>query len=149
MSGTIVISLGNPQMRDDGIGTRLVNDLAAEHAGVEFADAGTSGMRVLPLIAHRKKAILVGCVQMSAEPGTIRRFTLDDPAVRNVLAHLTNFHGSLLEILQTSYRQRELPNEVVIFGIEPVKVSPGEGLSPVLEEQLDFYRQLIGKELTT
>lgn len=148
MRDTIIIGLGNLQMRDDGIGIRLVQDLATQYAGgVVFADAGTSGMRVLHLIAGRKKAVLIGCAQMNAEPGTIRRFTFGDTAVRNLLAHLTNHEGSLLEILDLSRRQGELPDEVVIFGIEPIKVSPGESLSPVLEEQLGYYRQLIIKEV--
>jgi len=150
MCDTIVIGLGNPLMGDDGIGIRLVNDLAVEFAGdaVEFADAGTSGMCVLHLIAGRKKAFLIDCALMNADPGTIRRFTPDDITARNILAHLSNHEGSLLEILDLSRRLGELPEEVVIFGIEPVRVSPGEYLSPTLAEQLDYYRQFIGKELS-
>ena len=149
MSDTIVIGLGNPLMRDDGVGVRLVHELAADFAGggVEFADAGTSGMSVLHLIAGRKKAIIIDCALMHADPGTIRRFTPGDLTARNLLAHLNNHEGNLLEILELSRRLAELPDEVVIFGIEPVKVSPGESLSPILEEQVEYYRQLIGKEL--
>ena len=148
MCDIIVIGLGNPLMRDDGIGIRLVNDLAAEFAGdaVEFADAGTSGMCVLHMIANRKKVILIDCAKMNAKPGAIRRFTPDDVIARNILAHLTNHEGSLLEILVLSRRLGELPEEIVIFGIEPVSVSPGEFLSPILVEQLGYYRQLINRE---
>jgi len=148
MSDTIVIGLGNPLLGDDGIGIRLVNDLAAEYAGsaIEFADAGTSGMRVLHLIAGRKKAVIIDGALMHADPGTIRRFTPGDLITRNLLAHLTNHEGNLLEILDLSRRLGELPEQIVIFGIEPASISPGEALSPILEEQLGFYRYLIGKE---
>jgi hydrogenase maturation protease len=150
MSNTIVIGIGNLLMGDDGIGIRLVNDLAAEFAGsadIEFADAGTSGMRVLHLLAGRKKAVILDGALMHAEPGTIRRFTPDDAAARNLLAHLDTHEGNLLEMLDLSRRLGELPAEVVIFGIEPADLAPGERLSPTLSERLESYRQLIGKEL--
>jgi len=148
---TIIIGIGNPLMGDDGIGIRLVNDLAAEYAAradIEFADAGTSGMRVLHLLAGRKKAIIIDGALMHTEPGVIRRFTPDEVAVRNILACLDTHEGNLLKILDLSRRLGELPEEVIIFGIEPADLAPGERLSPTLSERLESYRQLIGKELS-
>jgi len=151
MTNTIVIGIGNPLMGDDGIGIRLVNDLAAEFTSrvdIEFADAGTSGMRVLHLLAGRKKAVIIDGALMHAEPGEIRRFTPGEAAARNLLARLDTHEGNLLEILDLSRRLGELPVEVVIFGIEPADLTPGECLSPTLADRLESYRQIIGKEFS-
>ena len=151
MTNTIIIGIGNPLMGDDGIGSSLVNELAAEYAGragLEFADVGVSGMRVLHLLAGRKKAVIIDGARMRAEPGEIRRFTPDEVTARNLLAHLDTHEGNLLEIIDLARRLGELPEEVVIFGIEPADLAPGERLSLTLADRLESYRQIISKEFS-
>jgi len=42
--------------------------------------------------------------------------------------------GDVLNILALSRRLREAPKEIVIFGIEPYSIDPGEDLSTELEK---------------
>ena len=47
----LVLGVGNPIMSDDGVGQRLLQALAARAPtldGVEFLDAGTLGLVLLP-----------------------------------------------------------------------------------------------------
>ena len=39
------------------------------------------------------------------------------------------------------------PEEIVIFGIQPAEVIPGEGLSPVLQSRLPEYVAAVAEEL--
>ena len=147
---TIVIGLGNPLMSDDGIGICLARALAAElvdRPGVECVDAGTSGMRALHLMAGRARAILIDCALMDETPGVIRRFTPEGAESRRVLSRLSLHEGNLLEILELSRALGERPAEVVIFGIEPARLTPGAELSRALASRLPTYLRAILDEI--
>lgn len=146
----VVLGLGNPLMADEGIGVDLVGRLsqeAARYTDVDFIDAGTGGMAVLHLIEGRQKAILIDCAYMDEAPGTIRRFTPDEVRSRKVLAHQSLHEADLLRILQLAEQLGQLPEQVVLFGIQPEAVEPRQGLSDVLLEALEHYVAEIRSEL--
>ena len=76
---TLIIGLGNPLRRDDGVGVRVVELLAARDlpAGVEVVDGGTPGLGLVPLLEGRQRVILVDAADLGREPGAFVRFTLD------------------------------------------------------------------------
>jgi len=150
MSPTVVIGLGNLLMSDEGIGVHVVRSLIAggkPHPGVDFLDLGASGMEVLHKMAGRRKAILVDCALMGAEPGTIRRFSPDQVRSAKEVSVLSFHEGDLLDVLALSKRLGECPEEVVIFGIQPKELVPGETLSAALLERMADYEQAILAEL--
>lgn len=145
----VVIGLGNPLMTDEGIGIHLVAKLAerAEFPDVGFHDLGTSGTRILHVIAGKRKAIFVDCALMGEEPGVIRRFTPEDAQSVKNLGQFSLHEVDLFSILELSRRLGECPGEIVIFGIQPQAVSPGRALSPVLAAKLDKYVASVTAEL--
>ena len=149
---TVVIGLGNPLMSDEGIGSRLITELAGrshreESAGVLFLDLGTSGAKVLHAIAQKRKAIFLDCVFMREQPGAIRRFTPNDVRSLKILSLFSFHEADLLGVLELSRKLGECPREVVIFGIEPQEIAPGETLSCVLQERVKDYVAMIQAEL--
>ncbi len=150
MRPTVIIGLGNLLLTDEGVGVRLVRALAARAAqfpSIEFRELGTAGMAVLHVLAGRRKAILLDCARMQAPPGTIRRFTPDQVAARKARPGFSPHAGDLLEILALARRLDEGPETVVIFGIQPASLAPGEELSPILAARFDDYLELIAGEL--
>jgi hydrogenase maturation protease len=146
----VVLGLGNPLMADEGIGVSLVVRLsrfAAECPDVEFIDAGTGGLAVLHHIQDRQKAIFIDCAYMGEEPGTIRRFSTEEVRSSKVLAHQSLHEADLLRILDMSRQLGQAPEEIVIFGIQPERIAPALGLSPVLEARIDEYLAVLLKEL--
>jgi hydrogenase maturation protease len=146
----VVLGLGNPLMADEGIGVDLVSRLsqeAARYPAVDFIDAGTGGMAVLHLIEGRRKAILIDCAYMDEAPGTIRRFTPDEVRSRKVLAHQSLHEADLLRILQLAEQLGQLPEQVVLFGIQPVAVELRQGLSDVLLDTIGHFLAEIRSEL--
>jgi len=147
----LLIGLGNPLMSDEGIGVRLVAEMRSRHMvpmDVQVLDLGTNGMAILHAIAGRRKAVFVDCALMDAEPGTMRRFTADEVVSRKLRTRLSLHEGDLLAILGLARRIGDCPGEVVIFGVEPVSVSPGQALSERLESHLDEYLEILAEELT-
>lgn len=147
---TVVIGLGNPLMTDEGIGVWLISELLRQKADfprVGFYDLGTSGTRVLHTIAGKNKAVFVDCALMGEKPGTIRRFTPEEVMSVKALEHFSLHEGDLMAILRLSRRLGEYPGEVVIFGIQPVDLSPGKAISPTLAAGVGEYLAIISEEL--
>ncbi len=155
MKETIVIGLGNPLMGDEGIGTALIEkltDLAAAGSvpgaeSVQFLDGGTGGMNLLHSIAGRKKAVLIDCALMGAEPGTLRRFTPGQVRTVKKLAHQSLHEVDILRVIELARQLDECPDQIVFFGIEPAEITQRMDLSQSLKAQIDDYIQAIIDEI--
>jgi hydrogenase maturation protease len=146
----IVIGLGNVLLSDEGIGIHLVRRLSSrqeEFTSIEFIDAGTAGMALLHLIANRKKAVIIDCAQMGAEPGAIRRFTTYDVQSVKRLSHYSLHEADILQVINLSKQLGECPGEIVFFGIQPETLAPSRNLSKTLSDKIDIYVADICKEL--
>ncbi len=147
---TIVIGLGNPLMADEGIGVEVVEKLGSACGSlpqVDFIDGGTGGMSLLYLIENRKKAIIIDCAFMDTDPGTIKRFTPDDVQSVKKLAHLSLHEIDILKVIELSRQLDQCPEEIVIFGIEPVAIKQQMGLCELLAENVDRYVDEIRRDL--
>ncbi len=148
----IVIGLGNPLMSDEGIGGFLISKLqylSDNYADVDFTDAGTGGISLLHLFEHRQKAILIDCAFMNTEPGTFRRFTPEYVTSVKQLANYSLHEADLLRIIAMAKQLGQCPDELVIFGIEPLTIEPGDKLSEPLLARIDDYISAILSELTS
>ncbi len=146
----IVIGLGSVLLSDEGIGIHLLRALeayACEFPEVEFADLGTAGMRVLHAIADRRTAIILDCALMDEPAGTLRRFTPDEARSIKCLPGFSLHEGDLFQVLSLSRQHGELPDRVVIFGVQPEILEPGQELSPLLAARLPQYVRDILSEL--
>jgi len=146
----VVLGLGNPLMADEGIGIHLIERLAkmaAQYPGVDFVDVGTASISVLHQIEGRRKAVFVDCAFMDEEPGVLKRFTPEDVRTTKVLARHSLHETDLLRILSLARQLDQAPDEVVIFGIQPERVTPGEDLSAALSSRIDAYLSEILSEL--
>ena len=150
MKPILIICLGNPLMRDEGIGIRLVSELMAcltDNPDVEVMDLGTGGFSVIHAIAGRDKIIFVDCAIMGRVPGLIHRFTPEQVCSKKIRMRYSLHEGDLLNTIELSRRLGECPDDIVIFGIEPMEISHGEGLTSELENNIQQYIQTILKEL--
>jgi hydrogenase maturation protease len=146
----VVIGLGNMLLSDEGIGVHIVRRLSSRQDKfpyVDFIDAGTGGMAVLHLIANRTKAVIIDCAKMGAKPGTLRRFTPDEAQSVKKLSQYSLHEQDILQIINLSKQLGECPKEIIVFGIEPESIEPGQNLSKTLADKIDTYTAEIRKEL--
>jgi len=146
---TVVIGLGNPFMSDEGIGVRVLQALQSEPLpGVEFLELGTGGLSVMHALDGRAKAVIVDCAFMEMAPGALRRFGPEEVRSKKAADGLSLHESDLLAVLEVARRYGEAPKAIVLFGIQPERVAPGEALSPTLASRLPEYVQAVRKELT-
>jgi len=150
MKPILIICLGNPLMRDEGIGIRLASELLVhltDNPDVEILDLGTGGLSVIHAIAGREKIVFVDCAIMGKTPGLINRFTPEQVRSKKVRMRYSLHEGDLLNTLELSRRLGQCPDDIVIFGIEPKEIAHGEGLTIKLENNIQQYVRTILKEL--
>lgn len=146
----VVIGLGHTWMGDEGVGVAVVErlgDMPGIPEAAEIVDIGTGGLAILGFLEARRKAIIVDCARMGASPGQIRRFTRDQVTSTKSLQGISQHEWDLIKVLQMANALGQLPQDVVIFGIEPRSVRPRLGLSEDLASRIDYYVSLVVAEL--
>lgn len=149
MKRAAVIAMGNPFMSDEGVGIRVLERLrqGALAEDCDLLDLGTSGFSVLHALRGRDKVVFVDCAMMGAPPGTLRRFTPEEVATQKARSRLSLHEGDLLHTIALAQRLGTCPDDVVIFGIEPKTIEPGDRLSAELSPNLDTYAAAVRAEL--
>ncbi len=135
--GTLVLGLGHPWRGDDGVGPRLVAELAARPLppGVALRDGGTGGLDLLHTLEGWERVIVVDAADMGQEPGTFVRFT---PQEARLIPKFTEgsvsiHNAGLSDVLTLAGALGCSLPEIVIFGVQPAYVGWREGLSPAVE----------------
>jgi hydrogenase maturation protease len=132
---TLVLGLGNPILRDDGVGWRVVAQVerVATIDGVEFDCAALGGLALMERLIGYRRALLVDSMQTDGgPPGQVRRLSVEDlPTMHSGSVH----DASLKTALQLGRRLgAQLPEDILIIGIEAGEVLDfGETLSPPVE----------------
>jgi hydrogenase maturation protease len=130
-----VLGIGNILLGDDGIGVRVVQELAGD-AGLppatEVVDGGTRGLELLPLVAASSALVIVDGIDVGAPPGSLHTYP------NNLLAaaagtHLTVHQVGLADLVGTARLAGMVPSQLVLVGIQVATTSVGVGLSRPVE----------------
>jgi hydrogenase maturation protease len=136
----LVLGVGNILLGDDGVGVRLVSELAERVARwggrVELVDGGTLGLSLIGHLEGRKALIILDAVRSGGAPGSVLVFSPDEVGRVRAPEGMSPHEGSALVILRAAALLGDLPAEVAIVGVEPERVETGVGLSPAVEEGL-------------
>jgi hydrogenase maturation protease len=136
---TLVLGLGNPLMRDDGVGISALGRLREAWAfddGVRLEDGGTWGMNLLPLIEDAERLVLLDAIRAGTAPGSL--VVLERDQLPRLFALKMSPHQiDLREILALAELRGRLPAEAVAVGVEPADVELGDGLTPAVAARVD------------
>ena len=109
----LVLALGNPLMGDDGIGSRVVEELRARELpnGVALADGGTTGLALVGLMEEYQRVVAVDAADMGQPPGCVRKFVPSDVQFRT--------SGDTLSLHQVGFRYSDIDRFIGIKLITP------------------------------
>jgi hydrogenase maturation protease len=146
---TLIVGLGNPLRGDDGVGCRLVTELATRDLPpeVEVLDGGMAGLGLLDIMEGWERVVVVDAADVGQEPGTYVRFAPADARLVPAADRFSFHHAGLGEVLAlASALDRSLP-ELVVFGVQPAGVGWGQGLSAAVESVLPALADAVLAEL--
>lgn len=147
--GIVVIGVGNPHRRDDGIGPALARRLAARLPR-HFRHAVERGDDIARLIAAwdgADTAYVIDAALSSEPPGTL---TIHDGAAPSESAapRDPSSHGSGIgEAIALSRALGSLPRTLRVISVVGADFGHGESLSPALAARLDDLTEAIATTL--
>lgn len=133
---TLVVGVGNEMMRDDGVGVVAARALQGESLGegVRVVELGARGLDLICEMEGVTRVIVIDAVKTGGEPGSIYRFTPEE--ARSVNSRTSSLHGiDLLDVLELAAVTKIRP-QVVIVGVEPEEVAPGQSLSEAVRSRV-------------
>jgi hydrogenase maturation protease len=132
---TLIVGLGNPLRGDDGVGVRIVQLLAAQELpdGVEVVDGGTQGLELVSLMEGWEQVILVDAANVGKTHGEFVRFRLDEARLLGSDEQVSVHAAGLRDALLLAQALQVLPEEVVIYGVQPANLDWDAELSPQVE----------------
>lgn len=143
---TLILGVGNPLRRDDGIGPEVIrlfeenrakkNNSYGLPADIDLVDGGTDGLGLIEYLKDYKKVIIIDAVEMKLPPGTIKVFTPEE-AVIGINTDSLSTHGFGIAELIKLAKELDINPELIIVGVQPEDISYGEKLSTVVESK--FY----------
>lgn len=149
---TAVVGVGNPIMGDDGVGTRVIEELESlddsQSEGIALAQAGTTAFFALEAMSGCEKAIVVDAISTGTEPGTIHRYRYADGAFAGEIPEMTMHDFSFAEALHAGRQAYDLPAELLIYGVEPARIEASMELSEPVEKAVPELVELVLDELT-
>lgn len=134
----LVLGIGNPLMGDDGVGIHVIELLAGTELppNVTVKAAGLPGWGLPSWFDSKTNVILVDAMQMGEPPGTWKRFLPEEIRVEMESGTLSLHQTDLACGLALSQALDLLPENLLIYGIEPDGLEPGAPLSPAVTASL-------------
>ena len=141
---TVVIGIGNPMRRDDGVGPEVVERLRSDDPVAETLVLDGEPARLVEAWTGRHRAVVVDAVRTGEPAGTIHeiRVTGDETFPRWDRAAGTHGAGVAAAVALGRALDR-LPTELVVLGVEPADLSDGPGLSPPVAAVVDAVADLV------
>jgi hydrogenase maturation protease len=143
----VVIGLGNPFRRDDGIGPAFVTVLRPQvQPHVTLVATSRDPTELMAAWADADLAIVVdAAVRQPSTPGRIHRYASGLPADAPAAG---NTHGvGVSEAIQLATVLDRGPHRLVLFAVEAADTSVGHGLSPAVEAAIPTLTKWILGEI--
>jgi hydrogenase maturation protease len=135
----LVLGLGNTIMSDDGFGVRAVAALSSRYCfkgDVRLFDGGTLGLDLLPQLEEVERLLIIDALAMESVPGTV--FRLEGEEVPRAFASKLSVHQlGVQELLAVSELMGHMPQELVVWGVQPECIEMGTELTAAVAAALE------------
>lgn len=148
---TIVLGVGNPILRNDGVGVHVAEELKKmiNRPDVKIDSAFTGGMNLLDMIVDHDRAILIDAVKRSdRKPGDVDMLPIGELSA----FHTCNPHDvSLPQAIELAKRlgEKGIPKDIRLVGINIGELSCefGEELSGEIAKAVPKAAKIVKEEV--
>lgn len=148
MPGSLVIGVGNRYRGDDAVGivvARRVRELAPE-IPMQLEEA--EPVDLMDRWEGAERVVVVDAVVSDSAPGTVHRFEPVRTPLPAQLFRYSTHSFSVAEAVELARTLDRLPAELVLYGIEGERFTPGAELSPAVSAVVDEVARRIVAEVT-
>lgn len=149
---TLILGLGNPILRDDGVGLHVIDALQPQITNAENTVVDKDywgGLRLMERMIGFDRAIIVDAICTGKKkPGTLMQLSVDSiPTQRSASAHDVNL-PTALELGRSAGAHLPEDENILLIGIEAEDILTfDEGLSPAVENAVPDAVELVMTKL--
>ncbi len=151
MGDALILGVGNLLLSDDGVGVHGAHRLQSRVTlpeRVRVLDGGTLGMALLPYLENISGLLILDAVNWGGEPGELVRLAGEE--VMGYFSSKVSMHeAGVADLLTQAWLLGLYPETVVIWGIQPEKLSYGLELSPSVSARMDELLSRAMEEVCT
>lgn len=144
----VVVGLGNPYMKDDGVGILVAKELRRRNlgAGVLVYEYQALDLSLLWQFRGASMVIVVDALRSGGSAGTVSTYSIKPR--EGPLLQLPGLHAlQLYDMFDLANQTGTLPCPVTIIGVEPGDCNPGEGLSQEVSASIPRVVDAVLQEL--
>jgi len=140
----LIIGVGSPYRCDDSVGLAILKQLRLhELYNVHLMERSGEGSDIMDIWQSYNHVILVDAVQSGSDPGTIHRIDANAEKVPTDFFHYSTHAFGVAEAVEMARTLDELPNHVIIYGIEGKDFEIGKQMTPEIETSAEKVVQQI------
>jgi hydrogenase maturation protease len=144
-----VIGIGNAYRSDDAAGliaARRIKELVPEHC-VVIEHTG-EGAALMELWKGADRVIVIDAMRSGAVPGNVRRFDATLHPLPAAMLRDSSHAFSLPEAVELSRTLKQLPRQLIVYGIGAQDFEAGTKLSPATELAMQAVVERVLQELS-
>ncbi|WP_027365810.1 hydrogenase maturation protease [Desulfotruncus alcoholivorax] len=146
MLKVLILGLGNPLLKDDGIGPRVIRAIKSGELPPDVCavEAGGSCFAYWDLLLQCRHVIVIDSLLGGGPPGSVY---ILKPENLQIIKHSQMLHElHFLDVLKMAYFYGAKP-EVTIIGVEPEDITFSLHLSRVVESKVSYILSVIKEKI--
>jgi len=134
----VIVGVGNEYRRDDGVGLAVAARLQGRLPdGVKVVACEQEPSRLIDAWQDADTALVIDAVESGAEPGTLLRFDASELAIPARVFRSSTHAFGVGDATELARVLGKLPARIVVYGVEGVEFTAGEGLSTAVEAAVE------------
>lgn len=147
-SKVLVIGIGNEFRCDDGIGLHVARRLRKLNlSNVKVIEKSGEGAQLIDLWKGETDVIVIDATSSGSEPGTIHRLAASERKIPSKFFHYSTHNFSVAEAIELARTMKQLPKNLLLYGIEGRDFSRGVEITPVVQKAGEYVVDLILEEV--
>lgn len=138
----VIVGIGDPRRRDDAVGLFIARELSARPLpeNVTLEEARTEGFDLMAALSGARRAIILAAVKTGDEPGSIQVLAPEDA---EATADYLSSPGGMTLIDTLELASLGGGPEVLIVGVEPAEIVPGQTLSRAVAASVEEAARVV------
>lgn len=140
----LLIGVGNEYRGDDAAGLLVARRLRAQLPDdIQIIEQSGEGAALMEAWKNVPHVILIDAVHSGAAAGTVFRFEAHQQAIPTKFFHYSTHAFSVAEAVELARALNQLPERLIVYGIEGKNFNAGVGLSAEVEKvTLDIVERI-------
>jgi len=131
----LIIGVGNAYRGDDGVGLRIAQDIKKKSPDhVNVIEQSGEGISLMDSWKDADAVIIIDAVHSGAQSGAIHRFDVHTQTIPTKFFHYSTHAFGVAEAIELARALKQLPQNLIVYGIEGKCFEAGVGLSPEVEK---------------